>query len=370
MVSGPFEVVGLPEQGRRAVTRELKIALIVGFSLVLVVAVLVSDHLSKASRAHLAQAESVAPLPTHLIPTDPIRTAEQTALQSEAAMALAEGRPAAASEVARQQIQREIPELERASNSGPIATPSTSPKMLEQLTQAYAPPAIGIVQAPNLITPTRVDAGSTTADKLLTDRVNSDRPSLDTPSIDKPLVPEAPALAKATPSEVVHTVAAGDSLFVIARKYYGDGMKWKQIVAANPDRVTATGIVKQGTQLRIPNVASNTTKSPAKLPAEKSTLKPADQRLADAKAKAKSETKPATKPAAAKTAPKELAKADTKAAPKADKPGTYKVQPGDTAGKIAQRVLGSSRYADEILELNSVDEESLRVGMVLKMPGR
>lgn len=344
-------------------TRELKIALIVGFSLVLVVAVLVSDHLSKASRANLAQAESVAPLPPHLIPTDPIRTAEQTALQSEAAMALAEGRPAAASEVARQQTQREIPELERASNSGPIATPSTSPKMIEQLSRAYAPPALDVVQAPNLITPTRVDTGSTAADKPTLGNALTEQPS-----IDKPLVPEAPALAKATPSEVVHTVAAGDSLFVIARKYYGDGMKWKQIVAANPDRVTATGIVKQGTQLRIPNVASNTTKSPAKLPSEKPTLKPADQRLADAKAK--SETKPATKPAAAKTAPKELAKADTKAAPKADKPGTYKVQPGDTAGKIAQRVLGSSRYADEILELNSVDEESLRVGMVLKMPGR
>jgi nucleoid-associated protein YgaU len=360
MVSGPFEVVGLPEQGRRAVTRELKIALIVGFSLVLVVAVLVSDHLSKASRAHLAQAESAAPLPTHLIPTDPIRTAEQTALQSEAAMALAEGRPAAASEVARQQAQREIPEVERASNSGPIATPSTSPKMLQQLAQAYAPPALDVVQGPSPIVPTNVDVGTAPA---------ADKPTVgnaltEQPSIDKPSASQAATVVKAASSEVVHTVAAGDSLFVIARKYYGDGMKWKQIVAANPDRVTATGIVKQGTQLRIPNVASNTTKSPSKLPAEKSTLKPADQRIADAKAK------PATKPAAAKTAPKELAKAESKAAPKADKPGTYKVQPGDTAGKIAQRVLGSSRYADDILELNSVDEESLRVGMVLKMPGR
>lgn len=337
-------------------TRELKIALIVGFSLVLVVAVLVSDHLSKASRAHLAQAESAAPLPTHLIPTDPIRTAEQTALQSEAAMALAEGRPAAASEVARQQAQREIPEVERASNSGPIATPTASPKMLQQLAQAYAPPALDVVQGPSPIVPTNVDVGTAPA---------ADKPTVgnaltEQPSIDKPSASQAPTVVKAASNEVVHTVAAGDSLFVIARKYYGDGMKWKQIVAANRDRVTETGIVKQGTQLRIPNVASNTTKSPAKLPAEKSTLKPADQRIADAKAK------PETKPAAAKTAPKELAKA----APKADKPGTYKVQPGDTAGKIAQRVLGSSRYADDILELNSVDEESLRVGMVLKMPGR
>jgi nucleoid-associated protein YgaU len=358
----PLEVVGLPEQGRRAVTRELKIALIVGFSLVLVVAVLVSDHLSKASRAHLAQAESVAPLPPHLIPTDPIRTAEQTALQSEAPMALAEGRPAAASEVARQQAQREIPELERAASSGPIQAPSTS-KLMEQFAQGNVPPAVNMVQAPNQITPTRVDTGTAPA---------ADKPTLgnaltEQPPIDKPIAPQNTTLAKTATGEVVHTVAAGDSLFVIARKYYGDGMKWKQIVDANPDRVTATGIVKQGTQLRIPNVASNTTKSPAKLPAEKSTLKPTDQRLADAKAKP--ETKPAAKDAA-KTNPKELAKADPKADPKASKPGTYKVQPGDTAGKIAQRVLGSSRYADDILELNSVDEESLRVGMVLKMPGR
>lgn len=350
-------------------TRELKIALIVGFSLVLVVAVLVSDHLSKASRSRLASADAAAPVASHLIPTDPIRTAEDVALQSEALIAMAEGRPAAATELAMRQASREAPEVERAVNSGGIREAGTA--FVERLSQANVPPALEVVQSPTAVTPSGLiptrplldpaptSSGlSESAVKPIEIADNASKPSGDASTGSVAGSAGTPSAANA---EVVHTVAAGDSLYLIAKKYYGEGGKWKQIVAANPGRVSEKGVVRQGVKLTIPGATSKPTRDSVK-PA--SSVRPDDRRLAEA---AKRDLKADPKSTKAKPDSTVASKAAT--APK-NRPATYKVQPGDTAGKIAQRVLGSSRYADDILELNEVDEESLRVGMVLKLPGR
>lgn len=351
-------------------TRELKIALIVGFSLVLVVAVLVSDHLSKASRSRLASADAAAPVASHLIPTDPIRTAEDVALQSEALIAMAEGRPAAATELAMRQANREAPEVERAVNSGSIRESGTA--FVERLSQANVPPALEVVQAPTAVTasgltPTRplVDSAPTTGSPGLSESslkpVEVAATTVKTP--DESSTGGSADSVTSTNAEVIHTVAAGDSLYLIAKKYYGEGGKWKQIVDANPGRVSEKGVVRQGVKLTIPNASSKPARDGVK-PAN--TPRPDDRRLADA---AKRDLKADSKSPKAKPEQKTLASKTSPATPK-NRPSTYKVQPGDTAGKIAQRVLGSSRYADDILELNEVDEESLRVGMVLKLPGR
>jgi len=58
---------------------------------------------------------------------------------------------------------------------------------------------------------------------------------------------------------------------------------------------------------------------------------------------------------------------------KTTKTGTYKVQRGDLLGEIAAKTLGSSKRANEIYELNKdlmSDEDSLTVGMTLKLPTR
>jgi len=57
------------------VTRELKLALIVGFALVLTVAILVSDHLSKARTANLATIGGTTKVVAK-VPDSPIRSLE------------------------------------------------------------------------------------------------------------------------------------------------------------------------------------------------------------------------------------------------------------------------------------------------------
>ncbi len=54
-------------------------------------------------------------------------------------------------------------------------------------------------------------------------------------------------------------------------------------------------------------------------------------------------------------------------------PTTYTVAKNDSLGTIAQRLLGSVRYMDEIIRANPDkidDPDDIRVGMVLKIPAR
>ncbi len=51
-----------------------------------------------------------------------------------------------------------------------------------------------------------------------------------------------------------HSVAAGDSLWSIAQKYYGDGNKWQDLVKAN--NLNAKGEVEVGQNLNIPSLVT------------------------------------------------------------------------------------------------------------------
>ena len=55
---------------------------------------------------------------------------------------------------------------------------------------------------------------------------------------------------RAEPAENTHTVVAGDTLWDIAQKVYGDGAKWKLIAEANPD--VKAGKLVVGSSLKIP----------------------------------------------------------------------------------------------------------------------
>lgn len=61
--------------------------------------------------------------------------------------------------------------------------------------------------------------------------------------------PTPPAVS---PSEKSHLVAAGDSLARISQRYYGTANRWQDIYLANPDKIGLDGVLRLGTQLRIP----------------------------------------------------------------------------------------------------------------------
>lgn len=50
-----------------------------------------------------------------------------------------------------------------------------------------------------------------------------------------------------------YTVAAGDSLSKIAKKFYGDSNKWKRIFDANRDILKNPDLIKPGQVLKIPD---------------------------------------------------------------------------------------------------------------------
>jgi len=50
-----------------------------------------------------------------------------------------------------------------------------------------------------------------------------------------------------------HTVKSGESLSLIAKHYYGDPMKYKQIFAANTDVLKNPDLIHPGQELKIPN---------------------------------------------------------------------------------------------------------------------
>jgi len=50
----------------------------------------------------------------------------------------------------------------------------------------------------------------------------------------------------------VHVVASGESLSLIAKKYFGDPMKWNAIYEANKDKISNPDVIRPGQELVIP----------------------------------------------------------------------------------------------------------------------
>ena len=78
----------------------------------------------------------------------------------------------------------------------------------------------------------------------------------DSPTYQPELVAEpvtrAPAVSLAAPSERVHTVVKHDTLYSIARSYYGDHHKWKVLYEANRDTIANPNMIRVGQQLVVP----------------------------------------------------------------------------------------------------------------------
>jgi uncharacterized protein YidB (DUF937 family) len=55
--------------------------------------------------------------------------------------------------------------------------------------------------------------------------------------------------------DAFYTVASGDSLSRIAKRFYGDGNQWRRIFDANRDQIENPDLIRPGQKLKIPSVS-------------------------------------------------------------------------------------------------------------------
>lgn len=328
--------------------RELKLALIVGFSLVLVVAVLISDHLSSARKA--AMANLVNDLPS-AVSSGSITGPGEIRVPGQ-------GTPTTGSSL-----------TPPANPMGELQNPATPPSETE-LVAANTPGADpfggaglgsgglglgGLTGGGSASTPVPeplvIRQGSGLGSGLgsgpVTSLHNSDQAPVG--SSDPLTGPGVSVDPTARPSEPVrdfskdrrHAVARGDSLIAISRRYYGDSSLHKALAEYNKGRVGSDGTsLREGVTLFIPD-RHVLTGEPAP------------------KAEARTEARP------------EPVRAPARPEARPETVRTYTVKRGDSLAKIAQAQLGSSRRVADLLKLNGLsDPDDIKIGQVLKLPAR
>jgi len=315
-------------------TREHKLAMIVGFALVLVVGVLVSDHLSRARTARMAGA-----------------SIEDVALRGDD-VAFGRRAPEPRAPVVRVPfdvdagIARGTPPRDELATA---ADPLQSPSLISTTDDRYAMEngivaETGAIRFSTLPSPPAANA---------TDVYLNEQPAIPAPLPEvrmgqlpaglRPadITPETPTRpATGATNARRYTVAEGDTLWSIARSQYGDGRLAEQLARFNRDRLTSSGQLRAGSTLLLP---------------EKSVL---TGEAAPTRAAPRPEAAPVTRPTPPSREP-------------ASRGRTYIVRAGDTLGEISKKQLGTTRRWEEILRLNADqidDENALRVGTVLKLP--
>lgn len=325
------------------VTRELKLALIVGFSLVLVVTILVSDYFSKARRVSLATpagdtqvAMKAAPdwkpaPPEQLTPSNPALGGMDAAVPPPVGASdgtlTASGVTGGSSPIEIRQGSGWNDQTVASGNESTVG--SVLSKTPDQpLIQTRTQPELGGAVVPPVNSLSGGDAG-----------VKTSVTPVPTPS-NEPKTVVTPVVS--TAGEKSHTVAAGDTMYVISKKYYGTTKYWKELAAFNAATLKNPAALKLGQKLRIPAVEVLGGTKPADLGGV-AKVEPKTDIKTDSKNTAKPMTKPGTK--------------------------TYTVQKGDTPGAIAQKTLGTSRKASELMKFNKLEDETgLKIGMVLNIP--
>lgn len=309
--------------------REQKIALILGFAVVLVVGVLVSDHWSGARRLQIADATEgdtgrLESMPVAVLP-DPGNTER---------VAVAIDRKPVPVDVPRVQANRQAGGVVKIPLGG-----AGTPSPLGEALQAAADRRDNLEQTARVITwQDRVRGMG----NRMADGVRNGLPAAaeieQSPVVRQETVAPATRVVEVpTRQPIRHTVKKNESLYKIAAKYYGDGNRWREIAKANRGRVGAEGGVRTGVTLMIPNATEIASPSRQSTPA----TRPAERRIAET--------------------------------PTRSKPTTYTVAKNDSLGEISQRFLGTVKRIGEIVKANAdkIDNpDDIRVGMVLKIPAR
>ncbi len=383
-------------------TRELKLALIVGFFLVMVVTVLLSDHYSKSRQSELAADMPAKPtlVPNLASEPDDGESAE-VLLASNRVGGMGPDAPLVG------------PVVPNETQYPPIRTADQTTAGEQSPGTGFPPGAQSAESAPfTLVQGTSRDEQNRllkeTVDRAmerLAGRGGARPEAIGRETVDSgpggrvgggTLVAERPietALSRETlvPSNAdrIHVVASGETLTKVARRYYNDGAMWKQLAAYNAGIAGKDGQVRVGAKLKIPAmdvlagksaaprlpvrepkpvVVTKSNRRPGERPETKvlpdDVVTPKESKVKDSKVAIGLKNPP--KPAVGKPAPgRSPAKAPTKA------PTTYTVRAGDTLRDIAREQLGSVARADEIIQLNRkviTDPNNVPEGAVLTLP--
>ncbi len=339
--------------------RELKLALIIGFSLVLLVTVLISDHLSKARGVKLAMPDVTPNLVKASEPVEPIS-----------------GLPG-------------VP-VNKTAATEPTAGPAAGHDRLAMGHEEPAP--LPLPEAPMTIDPMKDNGGMlkpvdlsggkkpSNSDQKLIDAAAKGGVQLDplAGTEQVPIHPGPPELTggSAAPKMREYTVVEGDSMVKIAKKTLGDANKWNLIAQANPKAVGKKGEIRVGAKLQIPVLDLPIAKDMGvKIidPLQQSPIDFGPSGKVASNTPAKKTTKPEVKPAAKPDVKgsKAPSKADiAKADPKKAAPTTYTVKQGDTLNTIAKRLLGSASRTEDLVRANPdlESEDTIQVGDVIKVP--
>jgi nucleoid-associated protein YgaU len=201
-------------------TRENKLALIIGFGLILVVGILVSDHFSAAARRESADLVSAA-AKDESSPLDSPRFLEQVE-----------------------------PVSNRASR------------------EPAPPPAPGLRPGPIAGNGTHV--GLEPTDEAASQQGASERGTAVPDSIRLPDIQQRNAEERTRaplPSDIRwYSIQPGESLAAIARREYGDEKLWRRLAELNADRIRDADIVPAGVTIRLPPRAELTGTAPSQTP--------------------------------------------------------------------------------------------------------
>ncbi len=304
-------------------SRELKLALILGFAAVMVVGVLISDHMSGARSARIEE---------RTLQTPPL------ALTPPSAPTGGGYEPAPQQGVNDQHFAQVLPD--------------NAPTFVEQPAAPQQDPPVEIAMGERP-SDTTADSGSTRTSAfndflawsekqgVRFEEIRPTTPLMETETRRTPTqtpdraLPNPPVIGggNAPSGETTHTVREGETLWAIAETYYGDGSLYARIEEANKGRMGKGGALYVGAKLVIPG-ATNTARQAATTP-----------------------TRAPEKPATSKPA----AKGDR----------FHVVKKGETLGDIAKEQLGSARRWPEIVKLNSSvirDPDNVPAGVRLRLP--
>lgn len=331
-------------------TREQKLALIIGFSLILAVGVLISDHLSRAhSDTIVADQEIDKPMVVHSVldvPPGIGETGRQLAgrdavpldpgIQGSSASSTLPGIDIAHQPTTQPdfQIPTEVSTSSRQGGSRPtqpgISVPGRSSLVPVQNSQANADDDTTtneVLELPGFEpVPGYARPGITSRNSL----AQSDQQARETREQTRNQQPPTQVAVR------THKVAEGESLYGIAAEYYGDGNRWPEIAKANAGRVNDKGHVLIGVVLEIPTRGGSAAAA-------------------------------VQEPQIARSTPKQ----NTQSKEEASGYGLYTIKNGDTLSEISQELMGTMRRMNELIELNRDqinDADDIRVGMKLRYP--